>query len=221
MCYNPPTFSLLAPPPAAPPSHSTQPTITITQSSPPVPLQPPWTSSIPRPPMPPIPWSQHVRQYSSMELYQEPSPEPVQELQDSDMSSPGPSPVISHPEPLSSPHYIVTEPFTPYQHTSPPECHHNTHKLSHTERPSQPSSWREHLAYSPPQEHKCSISPSSIASPSQHMCLLEGGYATPDISPTMEHPYSFPPSQAPSPLSQVSLMQSSAGSPEQPAPPPS
>ena len=140
-------------------------------------------------------------------------------LQDSNMSSPGPSPVISHPEPPPSPRYIVTEPFTPYQCTSPPECHHNTHELLHTERPSQP--WREHLAYSPPQEHKHSISPSSVVSPSQRTHLSEGGYATPDISPIMEHPYSSLPSQAPLPPSQASLMQSSAGSPEQPTPPPS
>jgi len=139
------------------------------------------------------------------------------------MSSPSPSPVTrqspSQPEPLPSPSYIVTEPFMPYQHTSPSECHHNTHKLQHTEGPSQP--WREHLAYLLPQEHKRSILPSSVASPSQCMRLSDGGYATPDISPTMEHPYSSPPSQVPSPLSQASLVQSSAGSPEQPAPPPS
>jgi len=165
-CYNPPQFSLPSSTPTPlPPSPSAPPAVTITQSSP-VPL--PQTLSVPsmpRVPTPPIPWGQHVHQYSSMELYQEPSPEPVQELQDSDMSSPGPSPVISHPEPPSSPCYIVTEPFMPYQCTSPPECCHNTHKLPHTERPSQP--WREHLAYSPPQEHKCSISPSSVASPLQ------------------------------------------------------
>ena len=105
---------LLSPPPADPLSPSTQPVITITQSSPselpPVPVEPPqapqWTT-VPRPPTPPIPWSQHTCQYSSMELYQEPQPEPTQELVDSDMSSPGPSPVISQPpshlEPPPSP----------------------------------------------------------------------------------------------------------------------
>jgi len=152
-----------------------------------------------------------------------PSPEPAQELQDSDMSSPSLPPVISQLpeqlEPPPSPKYIVTEPFMPYQRTSPPECRHNTHELPRTERPSQP--WREHLAYSPPQEHKQSISPSSVASPSQRTRLSDGGYATPDISPTIGHPYSLPPSQAPSPPSQTSLMQSSAGSPKQPTPPPS
>jgi len=104
---------------------------------------------MPRVPTPPIPWGQHVRQYSSMELYHEPPPEPAQELQDSNMSCPSPFPVISqppnYPEPPPSPRYIITEPFTPYQHTSPPKCYHNTHKLLHMERPSQP--WREHLAY--------------------------------------------------------------------------
>jgi len=173
---------------------------------------------MPRVPTLPIPWGQHVHQYSSMELYHKPPPEPAQELQDSDMSSPSPSPVISQPPNYSeqslSPRYIITELFMPYQHTSPPECHHNTYKLLHMERPSQP--WREHLAYSPPQEYKCSISPSSVASPLQCMCLSDGGYATPDISPTMEHPYSSPPSQVPLPPSQASLVQSSIGSPEQP-----
>jgi len=142
VCYNPPNFSLLAPPPAAPPSPSTQPTITITQSSPPVPPQPPWTLSIPKPPTPSIPWSQHTHQYTSMELYQEPLPEPVQELVDSDMSSPSPSPVThqspSQPEPPPSPSYVVTEPFTPYMRTSPPGCRHNTHKLQPLEILSQP-----------------------------------------------------------------------------------
>ena len=91
-CYNPPNFSLLSPPSVDPPSPSTQPVITITQSSPPepppvpveLPQAPQWTT-IPRPPTPPIPWSQHTRQYSSMELYQEPQSEPAQELVDSDM----------------------------------------------------------------------------------------------------------------------------------------
>ena len=181
---------------------------------------------MPRIPTPPIPWSQHAPLPEPIQELQDsnmssPSPEPAQELQDSDMSSPSPPPVTSqlpeHLEPPPSPRYIITEPFTPYQRTSPPECRHNTYKLPHTERPSQP--WREHLAYSLPQEHKRSISPSSVASPSQCMCLSDGGYVTPDISPTMEHLYSSLPSQAPSPPSQMSLVQSSTGSSEQPAPP--
>jgi len=203
---------------------SAPPAITITQLSPPVPppqmLQ---VAPMPRVPMPPIPWGQHVHQYFSMELYHKPPPEPAQELQDSNMSSPGPSPVISqppsYPEPPPSPSYIVTEPFTPYTYTSPPGCHHNTHTLQSLEIPSQP--WREHLAYLLPMDHKCSISPSSAASPSQCTHLSDGGYTTPDISPMMEHPYNSLPSQALSPPFQASLVQSSTGSPEQPTLPPS
>jgi len=213
-CYNPPKISL--PFTALPPSPILPPTITV---DPP----PPSVLPTPRIPMPPILWSQHTATPEPVQELQDsdmssPSPEPAQELQDSDMSSPSPPPVTSqlpeYPEPPPSPKYIVTEPFTPYQRTSPPECHHNTHELEHTERPSQP--WREHLAYSPPQEYKRSISPSSVASPSQRTRLSDGGYVTPDISPTMEHPYSSPPSQAPSPPSQTSLVQSSAGSPSNP-----
>ena len=229
-CYNPPNFSLLSPPPADPPSPSTQPIITITQSSPPEPppvpvepLQAPQWTTIPRPPTPPIPWSQHTRQYSSMELYQEPQPEPAQELMDSDMSSPSPSPAISQPpsqlEPPPSPKYIVTEPFTPYTCTSPPGCRHNTHELQPLEIPSQP--WREHLAWSQPTDHKCSRSPSEPVSASQRTRLSDGGYAVPDVSPTMGHPYSSRSNLGSPPQPQTSLEQSSAGSPEQPAPPPS
>jgi len=189
-CYNPPKFSL--PFSKLPPSPTIPPTIVINQP-------PPSVLPAPRIPTPPIPWNQPIP-----ELVQElqdsdmssPSPEPAQELQDSNMSSPSPPPVTSqlpeHLEPPPSPRYIVTEPFMPYQCTSPPECRHNTHKLPRTEKPSQP--WREHLAYSPPQEHKRSISLNSVASPLQRTCLSDGGYATPDISPTMEHPYSSPPS---------------------------
>ena len=191
-CYNPPNFSLLAPSPADPLSPSTQLTITITQSLPPEvppvlvePLQVPQWTTVPRPPMPPIPWSQHTYQYLSMEPYQEPHPEPTQELVDSDMSSPGPSPVISqlpsHLEPPPSPKYIVTEPFTPYTCTSPLGCCHNTHKLQLLEIPSHP--WREHLAYSPPTNHKRSRSPSEPVSALQHMRLSDGGYTIPDVSP--------------------------------------
>ena len=158
-----------------------------------------------------------------MELYQEPQPEPTQELVDSDMSSPGPSPVISQPpsclELLPSPKYIVTEPFTPYTHTSPLGCHHNTYELQPLEIPSQP--WREHLAWSLPTDHKCSRSPSEPVSALQHTCLSDGGYAVSDVSPTMGHPYSSQSNSESLPQHQASLMQSSTGSPEQPAPPPS
>jgi len=228
-CYNPPNFLLLVPPPADPPSPSTQPTITITQFLPPEPLPvlveplqaPQWTS-VSRPPTPPIPWSQHTHQYSSMELYQEPQPEPTQELVDSDMSSPGPSPVISQLpsclEPPLSSKYIVTEPFTPYTHTSSPGCCHNTHELQPLEIPSQP--WREHLAYSPPTNHKCSQSPSEPVSASQHTHLSDGGYAISDVSPMIGHPYSSWSNSGSPPQPQALLMQSSTGSPEHPTPPP-
>ena len=139
------------------------------------------------------------------------------------MSSPGPSPVISQLpsrlEPPPSPKYIVTEPFMPYTHTSPPGCHHNTHELQPLEIPSQ--LWREHLAWSPPTDHKCSRSPSEPISASQHTRLSDGGYAIPDVSPTMGHPYSSWSNSGSLPQPQASLIQSSAGSPEQPALPPS
>jgi len=204
-----------------PPSPILPPTIIVDQP-------PPSVLPTPRIPTLPILWNQHTATPEPVQELQDsdmssPSPEPAQELQDSNMSSPSPPPVTSqlpeYLEPPPSPRYIVTEPFMLYQRTSPPECRHNTYELQHTERPSQP--WREHLAYSPPQEHKRSISPSSVASPSQCTRLSDGGYVTPDISPMMEHLYSSPPSQAPSPPSQTSLVQSSAGSPEQPALPPS
>jgi len=141
-----------------------------------------------------------------------------QELVDSDMSSPGPSPVISqlpsYPEPPPSPKYIVIEPFTPYVRTSPPSCRHNTHELQPLEIPSQP--WREHLAYSPPTDHRRSRSPSEPVSASQHTCLSDGGYAVSDVSPTIRHPYSSQSSSGSPPQPQASLVQSSAGSPEQP-----
>ena len=181
-------------------------------------LQAPQWTTIPRPPTPPIPWSQHTHQYSSIELYQESQPEPAQELVDSDISSPGPSPVISqqpsHLEPPPSSKYIVTEPFTLYTCTSPPGCHHNTYELQPLEILSQ--LWREHLAYSPPTDHKRSQSPSEPVSALQHTCLSDGGYAVLDVSPTMGHPYSSWSNSGSPPQPQVSLVQSSAGSPEQP-----
>jgi len=126
-CYNPPQFSL--PFLKLPPSHILPPTIIVDQT-------PPSVLPTLEIPMPPIPWDQHIPIPEPVQDLQDsdmssPSPEPVQELQDSDMTSP--SLVISQLpeqlEPLPSPRYIVTEPFTPYQRTSPPECRHNTHEL--------------------------------------------------------------------------------------------
>jgi len=127
-----------------------------------------------------------------MELYQEPPPESTQELEDSNMSSPGPSPITcqspSQPEPPPSPKYIVTELFMPYTCTSPLSCRHNTYKLQLLEIPSQP--WRKHLAYSLPTDPKHSRSPSEPVSASQCTCLSDGGYAVSDVLPMMAHPYS-------------------------------
>jgi len=158
-----------------------------------------------------------------MELYQEPPPEPAQELEDSDMSSSGPSPVTcqspSQPEPPPSPSYVVTEPFMPYTYTSPPGCRHDTHELQPLEILSQP--WRKHLAYSLLTDHKCSRSPSEHVSASQCMRLSDRGYTISDVSPMIAHPYSSWSNSGSPPQPQVSLVQSSTGSSEQPTPPPS
>ena len=72
-CYNPPQFSL--PFSTLPLSPVLPPTIIINK--------PPSALPTPRIPMPPVPWNQHILI---------PEPEPAQELQDSDMSSPSPEP---------------------------------------------------------------------------------------------------------------------------------
>jgi len=96
-------------------------------------------------PLIPVPWNIHCREYSSMEMYQEPPPV-ENPLEDPD------SPMEDVPP-------LEPEPFIPYEPDVPGG---NTHALSPEESPVIP--WQEYLAPDSPVSRKHSLSPTSPSS---------------------------------------------------------
>jgi len=203
-CYDPPQFfsSLLDP-------------LLITLSNPspmakrPLPLNP---SSLPDlPPLPPsepskplsphdqppveplvpIPWNIHCREYSSIEMYQEPPVENPLEDPDSPMEDAPP---------------LEPEPFIPYEPDVPGG---NTHALSPEESPILP--WQEYLALDSPVSRKHSLSPTSSSSaPIRQHTSREGSYHS--ITPTALSPIA-----GTSPQSQGYQLTSPGGSTDNPS----
>ena len=175
-CYNPPYFSpplyplvstpkpptkplpVLPPlPPSNPPKDATMHLPTLIQPQPPV------------EPLVPIPWNIHQREYSSMEMYQEPPPvENVLEDPDSPMEDAPPL------EPESVTHY---EPDVPGG---------QTHTLSPEESPIEP--WQAYLTQpGSPISRKHSLSPTSPSSaPIRQRTSREGSYQS--ITPAASSP---------------------------------
>jgi len=118
-------------------------------------------------PLVPIPWNIHRREYSSMEMYQEPPVENPLEDPDSPMEDAPP---------------LEPEPFIPYEPDVPGG---NTHALSPEESPILP--WQEYLAPDSPVSRKHSLSPTSSSSaPIRQHTSREGSYHS--ITPTALSP---------------------------------
>ena len=136
LCYDPPQFfSSLSDPLLVTLSMPKRPLPLNPSSLPDLPLLPPSEPSKPLSPLDqppveplvPIPWNIHHREYSSMEMYQEPPPvESLLEDPDSPMEDAPP---------------LEPEPFIPYKPDVPGG---NTHALSPGEPPVIP--WQEYLA---------------------------------------------------------------------------
>jgi len=173
-CYNPPYFSPPSYPSASTPKPLAKPLPVLppllpnsppkdAPSNPPVPVQPPVE------PLVPIPWNIHQREYSSMEMYQE--PQPVENpLEDPD------SPMEDVP-PL--------EP-EPVMHYEPDVLGGQTHTLSPEESPIKP--WQAYLTQpSSPVSCKHSLSPTSPSSAPIRQCTSrEGSYQS--ITPAASSP---------------------------------
>jgi len=118
-------------------------------------------------PLVPVPWNIHCREYSSMEMYQEPPVENPLEDPDSPMEDALP---------------LEPEPFIPYEPDVPGG---NTHALSPEESPIIP--WQEYLAPDSPVSRKHSLSPTSPSSaPICQRTSREGSYHS--IMPTALSP---------------------------------
>jgi len=176
-CYDPPQFfSSLSDP------------LLITLSTPkrPLPLNPPSLPDLPplppsepskslspldQPPVEPlipVPWNIHHREYSSMEMYQEPTP--VE------------SPLEDPDSPMEDAPPLEPEPSIPYEPDVPGG---NTHALSPEESPVIP--WQEYLAPDSPVSHKHSLSPTSPSSaPICQRTSREGSYQS--ITPSASSP---------------------------------
>jgi len=169
-CYDPPQFfSSLSDP------------LLVTLSTPkrPLPLNPPLPPSEPSKPsspldqppvkpLVPVPWNIHRREYSSMEMYQEPTPV-ENPLEDPD------SPMEDVPP-------LEPEPFSPYEPDVPGG---NMHALSPEEFPVIP--WEEYLAPDSPVSRKHSLSPTSPSSaPICQRTSREGSYQS--ITPSASSP---------------------------------
>jgi len=119
-------------------------------------------------PLIPIPWNIYCREYSSMEMYQEPTPV-ENPLEDPD------SPMEDAPP-------LEPEPFIPYEPDVPGG---NTHALSPGESPIIP--WQEYLAPNSPVSRKHSLSPTSSSSaPIRQRTSREGSYQS--ITPSAPSP---------------------------------
>jgi len=119
-------------------------------------------------PLIPVPWNIHRREYSSMEMYQEPPP--VESLLE-DPDSP-----IEDALPLEPELFIPYEPDVPGG---------NMHALSPEESPVIP--WQEYLAPDSPVSCKRSLSPTSPSSASIHQhTSREGSYQS--ITPSASSP---------------------------------
>jgi len=119
-------------------------------------------------PLVPIPWNIHRREYSSMEMYQEP-PLVENPLEDPD------SPMEDVPP-------LEPEPFIPYEPDVPGG---NMHALSPEESPVIP--WQEYLAPDSPVSRKHSLSPTSPSSaPIRQRTSREGSYQS--ITPSASSP---------------------------------
>jgi len=109
-------------------------------------------------PLVPVPWNIHHWEYSSMEMYQEPTPV-ENPLEDPD------SPMEDAPP-------LEPEPFIPYEPNVPGG---NTHTLSPEESPIIP--WQEYLSPNSPVSCKHSLSPTSPSSASiRQRTSREGSY---------------------------------------------
>jgi len=174
MCYDPPQFfSSLSDP------------LLVTLSTPkqPLPLNPPSLPDLPplppseplspldQPlvePLVPVPWNIHHREYSSMEMYQEPPPV-ENPLEDPD-------------SPMEDALSLEPEPFIPYEPDVPGG---NTHALSPEESPVIP--WQEYLVPDSPVSCKRSLSPTSSSSvPIRQRTSREGSYQS--ITPSASSP---------------------------------
>jgi len=119
-------------------------------------------------PLAPVPWNIHHREYSSIEMYQEPPPV-ENPLEDPD------SPMEDAPP-------LEPEPFIPYEPDIPGG---NTHALSPKESPVIP--WQEYLAPDSPVSRKHSLSPTSPSSaPICQRTSREGSYHS--IMPSASSP---------------------------------
>jgi len=182
MCYDPPLFFAPSSDPllvtlSKPPLMAKQPLplnpSPLPELPPLLPSEPPKPSSpLDQPPvlpLVPIPWNIHHRDYSSMEIYQEPPPV-ENPLEDPD--SPIEDMLPLEPEPVI--HY---EPDVPGG---------QTHTLSPRESPITP--WEEYLTYpNSPVSHKHSLSPTSPSSaPIQQHTSHEGSYQS--ITPLASSP---------------------------------
>jgi len=177
-CYDPPQFFLSSSDPLL---------VTLSMPKRPLPLNPPSLPELPplppsepsklstpidQPPVEPlvpIPWNIHRREYSSMEMYQEPSPV-SNPLEDPD------SPMEDAPS-------LEPEPFIPYEPDIPGG---QTHTLSPEEPPIEP--WEAYLTQpSSPVSRKHSLSPTSPSSaPIRQRTSREGSYQSitpPALSP--------------------------------------
>ena len=109
-------------------------------------------------PLVPVPWNIHCREYSSMEMYQEPTPV-ENPLEDPD-------------SPMEDALPLEPEPFIPYEPDVPGS---NTHTLSPEESPV--ITWQEYLAPDSPVSRKHSLSPTSPSSaPIHQRTSREGSY---------------------------------------------
>jgi len=177
-CYDPPQFfSSLSDPllvtlstpkrplPLNPPSLPDLPPLPPSEPSKPLsPLDQP-----PVEPLVPVPWNIYRREYSSMEMYQEPTPV-ENPLEDPD------SPMEDAPP-------LEPEPFIPYEPDVPGG---QTHTLSPEESPIEP--WEAYLIQpSSPVSHKRSLSPTSSSSAPIRQCTSrEGSYQS--ITPPASSP---------------------------------
>jgi len=119
-------------------------------------------------PLVPVPWNIHRREYSSMEMYQEPPP--VE------------NPLEDSYSPMEDAPLLEPEPFIPYEPDIPGS---NMHTLSPEESPVIP--WQEYLAPESPVSRKHSLSPTSPFSvPIRQRTSREGSYKS--ITPSASSP---------------------------------
>ena len=176
-CYDPPQFfssssdplliTLSTPKRPLPLNPSSLPDLPpLLPSEPSKPLSP--LDQPPVKPLIPVPWNIYHREYSSMEMYQEPTPV-ENPLEDPD------SPMEDAPP-------LEPEPFIPYEPDVPGG---NTYALSPEESPVIP--WQEYLAPDSPVSRKHSLSPTSPSSaPIRQHTSREGSYHS--ITPTTLSP---------------------------------